>query len=63
MLTETITNEIFTTNPDSPSYNRNNNVEVSYNAQTFVDAKHKLIVDIKVITKTNNLWKGLPLWQ
>lgn len=35
--------------------NNNNNVYVSYNVQTTVDAKHKLIVVFKVSQKPNDL--------
>jgi hypothetical protein len=35
--------------------NNNNNVDVSYNVQTTVDAKHKLIADFKVTRKPNDL--------
>jgi len=49
-------NEISTTDPDSRLMaNHNNNVEVSYNVQTTVDAKHKLIADFKVTQKPNDL--------
>ena len=48
-------NEISTTDPDSRLMANNNNVEVSYNVQTTVDAKHKLIADFKVIQKPNDL--------
>jgi len=41
-------NEISTTDPDSRLMANHNNVEVSYNVQTTVDAKHKLIADFKV---------------
>ena len=48
-------NEISTTDPDSRLMANHNNVEVSYNVQTTVDAKHKLIADFKVIQKPNDL--------
>jgi len=49
-------NEISTTDPDARLMaNNNNNVEVSYNVQTTVDAKHKLIADFKVTQKPNDL--------
>jgi transposase len=48
-------NEISTTDPDSRLMANNNNVEVSYNVQTTVDAKHKLIADFKVTQKPNDL--------
>ena len=45
-------NEISTVDPDARLMaNNNNNVDVSYNVQTAVDSKHKLIVDFKVIQK------------
>lgn len=49
-------NEISTTDPDARLMcNNNNNVEVSYNVQTTVDAQHKLIADFKVTQKPNDL--------
>lgn len=49
-------NEISTTDPDSRLMsNGNNNVDVSYNVQTTVDEKHKLIVDFKVTQNPNDL--------
>jgi transposase len=49
-------NEISTTDPDARLMcNNNNNVDVSYNVQTTVDAAHKLIVDFKVSQKPNDL--------
>jgi transposase len=49
-------NEISTTDPDARLMsNNNNNVDVSYNVQTTVDAKHKLIADFKVTQKPNDL--------
>jgi transposase len=49
-------NEISTTDPDARLMcNNNNNVDVSYNVQTTVDAEHKLIVDFKVSQKPNDL--------
>ncbi|MEN6567061.1 MAG: hypothetical protein ABFC57_12250 [Veillonellales bacterium] len=35
--------------------NNNNNVDVSYNVQTTVDSKHKLIADFKISQKPNYL--------
>jgi hypothetical protein len=35
--------------------NNNNNIDVSYNVQTTVDSKHKLIADFKVTQKPNDL--------
>jgi len=55
-LKETGDNEISTTDPDSRLMcNNNNNVDVSYNVQTTVDAKHKLIADYKVTQHPNDL--------
>ena len=49
-------NEVSTTDPDARLIcNNNNNVDVSYNVQTTVDAKHKLIVDFKATAKPNDL--------
>jgi len=48
-------NEISTTDPDARLMANHNNVEVSYNVQTTVDAKHKLITDFKVTQKPNDL--------
>jgi len=39
----------------------NNHVEVSYNVQTTVDAKHKLIADFKVTKKPNDLGQLAPM--
>ncbi|RCX10380.1 transposase, partial [Anaerobacterium chartisolvens] len=55
-LEETGENEISTTDPDARLMcNNNSNVDVSYNVQTTVDAKHKLIADFKVTQKPNDL--------
>jgi len=49
-MEETGATEISTTDPDAQLMSVNNNgVEVSYNVQTAVDQKHKLIVDSEVI--------------
>ncbi len=49
-------NEVSTTDPDARLMcNNNNNVDVSYNVQTTVDAKHNMIVDFKVTQKPNDL--------
>lgn len=49
-------NEISTTDPDARLMSHNNNsVEVSYNIQTTVDSKHKLIVDFKETKKPNDM--------
>jgi transposase len=61
-LEKTNTNELSTTDPDARLMsNNNNNVEVSYNVQTSVDARHKLIVDFKVINKPNDLGQLAPM--
>ena len=54
-------NEISTTDPDSRLMTNNNHVEVSYNVQTTVDAKHKLIADFKVTSKPNDLGQLAPM--
>ena len=55
-LVERGENEISTTDPDARLMcNNNNNVDVSYNIQTTVDSKHKLIADFKVTNKPNDL--------
>lgn len=55
-LEESGQNEISTTDPDARLMcNNNNNVDVSYNIQATVDAKHKLIADFKVTQKPNDL--------
>lgn len=55
-LKETGENEISTTDPDARLMcNNNNNVDVSYNVQTTVDAKHNLIADFKVTQKSADL--------
>ena len=55
-LEKTAENEISTTDPDARLMSNNNNsVDVSYNVQTSVDAKNKMIVDFKVIQKPNDL--------
>jgi transposase len=61
-LAKTNTNEISTTDPDARLMaNNNNSVQVSYNVQTSVDARHKLIVDFKVINKPNDLGQLAPM--
>lgn len=55
-LDKTGENEISTTDPDARLMcNNNNNVDVSYNIQTTVDSKHKIIVDFKVSQKPHDL--------
>jgi len=54
-------NEISTTDPDARLMTNNNRVEVSYNVQTTVDAKHKLIADFKVTQKPNDLGQLAPM--
>src|SRR4030042_3492270 len=53
--------EISTADPDARLMVNNNNVEVSYNVQTTVDAKHKLIADFKVPQKPNDLGQLAPM--
>ena len=61
-LEETNQNELSTTDPDARLMaNNNNSVEVSYNVQTSVDARHKLIADFKVINKPNDLGQLAPM--
>jgi hypothetical protein len=61
-LAKSNTNEISTTDPDARLMSNNNNsVQVSYNVQTSVDARHKLIVDFKVINKPNDLGQLAPM--
>lgn len=49
-------NEISTIDPDARLMcNNNNNVDVSYNVQTTVDAKHKLVADFKTTQHPNDL--------
>lgn len=55
-LEDTGVNEISTTDPDARLMsNSKNNVDVSYNIQTTVDAKHKLVADFKVTKNPNDL--------
>lgn len=55
-------NEISTTDPDARLMSNNNGaVDVSYNVQTAVDSKHKLIVTFEVITQPNDLGYLSPL--
>lgn len=55
-LEKAASNELSTTDPDARLMcNNNNNVDVSYNIQATVDAKHKLIADFKVTCKPNDL--------
>jgi transposase len=61
-LEKTNQNELSTTDPDARLMcNNNNSVEVSYNVQTSVDGKHKLIADFKVINKPNDLGQLAPM--
>ncbi|KUK63055.1 MAG: hypothetical protein XD84_2206 [Desulfotomaculum sp. 46_80] len=61
-LRETNQNQISTTDPDSRLMaNHNNQVEVSYNVQSTVDARHKLIVDFKVTDKPNDQGQLAPM--
>lgn len=61
-LEKTNQNELSTTDPDARLMSTNNNsVEVSYNVQASVDARHKLIADFKVINKPNDLGQLAPM--
>jgi len=54
--------QISTIDPDARLMsNSNNNVDVSYNVHTTVDAKHKLIADFKVSQKATDLG-NLIIW-
>ena len=54
-LEETGEGEISTTDPDARLMAVNNNgIEVSYNVQTVVDEKHKLVVDTEVINNPSD---------
>ena len=54
-LQESEKSEISTTDPDARLMGSNNKgVDVSYNVQTAVDAKHKLIADYKVTTNASD---------
>ena len=60
-LNETGKNELSTTDPDARLMNNNHRVEVSYNVQTTVDAKHNLIADFKVTDKPNDQRQLAPM--
>lgn len=60
-LDKTNKNELSTTDPDARLMNSNHRVEVSYNVQTTVDAKHKLIADFKVTDKPNDQRQLAPM--
>jgi transposase len=61
-LDKTKQNEISAIDPDARLMaNNNNSVKVSYNVQTTVDGKHKLIVDFKVTNKPNDLGQLAPM--
>lgn len=61
-LEESGENEISTTDPDARLMsNNNNNVDVSYNVQTAVDSKHKLIVAFKVTMQPNDFGQLSPM--
>lgn len=53
--------ELSTVDPDARLMNNNNSVDVAYNVQTTVDAKHKLICDFAVTTEPNDLGKLSPM--
>lgn len=55
-LQETGQSEISTTDPDARLMSSNNNgIDVSYNVQTAVDSKHKLVMDFEAIQNPNDL--------
>jgi transposase len=55
-LAESGKSEISTTDPDAKMMcNNNNNVDIGYNVQMTVDAKHKLIADFKVTQNANDM--------
>lgn len=60
-LNETGKNQLSTTDPDAMLMNNNHNVQVSYNVQTTVDARHKLIADFKVTNKPNDQRQLAPM--
>jgi len=61
-LEESEENEISTTDPDSRLMSSGNGrVDVSYNVQTAVDSKHKLIVEFEVTTQPNDLGYLSPI--
>jgi hypothetical protein len=53
--------ELSTVDPDARLMNSKNSVEVSYNVQTTVDEKHKLIADFEVSTDANDQGKLSPM--
>lgn len=53
--------ELSTVDPDARLMNSKNSVEVSYNVQTTVDEKHKLIADYEVSTDANDQGKLSPM--
>ncbi len=56
ILEEKGENELSTTDPDARLMNSNNNgLDVAYNIQATVDAKHKLVSDFEVTTEPNDL--------
>lgn len=55
-IEETGQNEISTVDPDARQMsNNNNNVDISYNVQSTVDSKNKMILDFKVTQNPNDL--------
>jgi len=61
ILNETGKNELSTIDPDARLMNNNHRVEVSYNVQTSVDAKHNLIADFKVTDSPNDQRQLAPM--
>lgn len=61
-LEESGENEISTVDPDARlMVGSSNNVNVSYNVQTTVEAKNKLIIDYEVTSKPNDLGQLAPM--
>jgi len=60
-LEESSETELSITDPDSRLMGNNNHVEVCYNVQTTVDAKHKLIADFKVTKNPNDQGQLAPM--
>ena len=57
------TNQVSQTDPDSRLMVGNGKVDVSYNVQTAVDSKHKLIVACEVTNEINDRYQLAPMAQ
>jgi len=57
------TNQVSQTDPDSRLMVGNGKADVSYNVQTAVDSKHKLIVACEVTNDINDLYQLAPMAQ